>query len=135
MTYCTVDDVQPYIAHFTIDDNSQPTKDEVFHMCEHASTGAIDPVIRDVVDLPLEDTVGLAYVRQGAIYYVVANIYRSIQGFPEIVDYYESKFNSFIATIKTNNSLLIKPNDDYPKTKGSTRRDIKYTTDLEEEIW
>ncbi len=135
MAYCTVDDVQPYIAHFTIDSTSQPTKSEVSQMCDHVSTGVIDPIIRDVVDLPLTDTVGLAYLKLGAIYYVVANVYKSIEGSPELIADYNQRFLDFLAMIKTNNSLLIKPNDDYPKTSGTTRRDPKYTTDFDTDIW
>ena len=135
MAYCTVDDVQPYLTYFTISATSQPTKEEVSQMCKHVSDGVIDPQIRNYIDLPLTDRVGLEYLKVGAIYFVLANVYKAQGGYPELYSDYNERFNTFMLTIKENNSVLVKPNDNMPKTSGSTRRTAKYTTDFDEDIW
>lgn len=138
MAYCTVDDVQSYLTYFTLNDTSQPTKEQVSHMCEHVSDNIIDPVVRNYITLPLEDSIGLNYLRQGAIWYVLSNVYRGQQGWQDTVVNLESKFELFLSALKSNNALLIQPNEDMPKTVGSTRNTVKYAVDLHEDdgaIW
>lgn len=135
MAYCTVDDVQAYLTYFTLDSTSQPTKTEVSQMCKHVSDGVIDPQIRKYIDLPLTDRVGLEYLRIGAIYYVLANVYKASNVYPELYADYNERFRNFMLTIEENNTVLIKPNNNMPKAQGSTRRTAKYTTDFDEDIW
>jgi len=137
MAYCTVDDVQSYLIHISLSTTSQPTKEQVSNMCQHVSDNIIDPIIRSYVTLPLTDTVGLGYLSQGAIYFVLANIYRALHGMTEAVVSLEEKFTAFLEKIKTSNAVLIQPNNDMPKTVGSTAPTRKYalTGDNAEDIW
>ena len=48
---------------------------------------------------------------------------------------WDIKFDNFLETIRSNNAVLIKANDEFPKTRGTTRRDAKYTLDADEDIW
>lgn len=135
MAYCTVDDVQPYLIHITLSDTSQPTKEQVSQLCSQVSNNIIDPIIRNYLTLPLEDKVGLAYLRQGAIWGVVSQVMTSIHGITVEPTSWDLKFDNFLEMLRTNNAVLIKPNDDFPKASGTTRRDAKYTLDSDEDIW
>jgi hypothetical protein len=77
----------------------------------------------------------LNYLQQGAIWFVLANVYRGIQGFEAVVIELEDKFKDFISALKTNNALLIQPNNAMPKSAHSTRRDVVFHTDPNKELW
>ncbi len=87
----------------------------------------IDPVIRNYITLPLEDIVGLAYLNYGARVYVLARVYEATMGFIEKVSLLQAEFDSFMTKLRTNNAILIQPNDAMPKVAGSTApRTLRY---------
>lgn len=135
MAYCTVDDIQPYLIHVTLSTTSQPTKEEVSKLCDDVSDKLIDPIIRNYVDLPITDRVGLDYLSGGATIWVVAQVLRSLYGLTEQVLQLDTKWDNFLARISTNNAILNKPNTNFPSAKGTTRRTPKYTLDREEDVW
>lgn len=135
MAYCTVSDAKPYLTNITLSSTTDPSEEEVSKMCDDVSDNIIDPIIRNYIDLPLTDTVGLAYLKQGAIYFVISSVNRSFFGMTELVISLEARFDAFLERLKTNNALLITNNSDYPKTAHNTRRDIKYNLDHDEDIW
>ena len=135
MAYCTVADVQRYLTNVTITTASQPTKEEVSGMCDDVSDNIIDPIIRNYVTLPLTDSVGKNYLKQGAIYFVLASVQRAFFGVTELVISLEDKFEEFLDKLKSNNALLELDNSNYPKTASSTRRTPKYNLDYDEDLW
>lgn len=78
MAYCTIADVQTYLATIILNDESQPTAGNVSQMCIDASENIIDPILERYVTLPVADTVGLAYLKQWSITCVLASIYRAL---------------------------------------------------------
>jgi hypothetical protein len=137
MAYCTVDDVQPYLIHVTLNTTSQPTKEQVSKLCDDVSDNIIDPIIRDVITLPLTDPVGLHYLQGGATDYVVMTVLMALYGATDVVIGLKASHVTFLNTLRTNNSVLIKPNDQMPKTQGSTRHTPRYTMDPDDDrdIW
>ena len=79
MAYCTFAEVQEKVPHIQISASSEPTQDDVENWIEQASNGIIDPQIRSKITLPVSDTVGLEYLRNVAINWVVGEIYRAVE--------------------------------------------------------
>jgi len=135
MAYCTVGDVQSYLTYVTLSDTSHPTKEQVSKLCDDASDNIIDPIIRKFIDLPLTDSIGLAYLKQGAIYFVVTSVMRSLGEVGDVLIRLEEQYNLFLTNLKTNNAILTKPNSNYPKTAYNTAREPKYNLDYSEDLW
>lgn len=135
MPYCTASDVQVYLTNITLSTITKPTLAEVTQMCTDVSDNVIDPVIRKYLTLPITDSVGLNYLKQGAIYSVMASVNRGFFGATEDVINLEAKFDDFLLKLKNNNTLLVLQNEEYPVTTHSVARTPKYNLDQDEDLW
>lgn len=135
MDYCTIADVQTYVANFVFGKDSNPTDAQVVAMCTDMSENYIDPVISRSIALPVTNPVGLQYLQQWAVNCVLASVYRAIESEPELLVIYDNKCQAFKDDFMNDPGLIDTPFSQPVAgiPKGSTRPTIKWQKN--EEQW
>ncbi|MCC6131043.1 MAG: hypothetical protein IT186_14060 [Acidobacteria bacterium] len=114
MAYAELEDIQAKLPNVTFGDPPydalRPTEAEVEAWLDEVSDNVIDPVIRTLVtDLPVTDSHGLAWLKQMAINWVCAEVYRALQAAPATVDAYKRDFDNAMKLMMKSPTILQKP--------------------------
>ena len=107
MGYCTFEEVQEKVPHIQMDSTTKPTQIQVEKWIEQASDGWIDPSIRAVIDLPIEDYGGQLYLKNVCINWVVAEIYRVVETDPTLPDSFMNIAQTGLENVINDPSILI----------------------------
>lgn len=84
MAYATLQDVKDNLVHVTLGrdaypEEARPTEEDVEDWLTEASDGAIDPVVRTIISLPVVDVVALAYLKDMAISWTLSKVYEALE--------------------------------------------------------
>lgn len=126
MAYCDLADVTERLPKMTISATSSPSTADVTAWCSHVSDSIIDPEIRTVITLPVTDSSGLAYLKEMAILWCVAEFYRSQRMESDYAANYQGQFNKMLDRIMKNPSVLAPPQSYASKPASSTRLQSEY---------